>query len=74
MVSATEGYAMIIQHVTPEIAALVNSSGQLTTCGWYYGDDATLATRGIYCYSHLAENWAAGPYGRPSRALAADSH
>jgi hypothetical protein len=78
VVRATDGYAVVYRQLTADQARRLNASGAVT--GWAYhggaaGADGGLARHGVYEYTHLCENWIAGPYGRervPARRLHID--
>lgn len=82
-VPATEGVAFILREVPAETIQRLHASGACRGCFWYFaGDpaeenehDPDLASRGLYDYQHLTENWISGPYGRqrvPLRPLHID--
>jgi hypothetical protein len=76
---ATEGYAVVYPQLSAAQSRRLRDSGAVT--GWTYHhvdpviSDGDLARYGIYEYTHLCENWIAGPYGRervPARRLHID--
>lgn len=76
VVRATEGYAVFYRQLTAEQARRLNRSGAVIAWAYHGGElDGGLARHGIYEYTHLCENWIAGPYGRecvPARRLHID--
>jgi hypothetical protein len=70
-VSASEGVAVLFREMSEELAERLHRSGSCLACTWSFQDDEERrpdpAARGIYLYSHLTENWIAGPYGLVSR-------
>jgi hypothetical protein len=78
VVRATEGYAVAYRQLTAAQARRLRDSGAVTAWAYHYDDPAGpggLARHGIYEYTHLCENWIAGPYGReqiPARRVHVD--
>jgi hypothetical protein len=78
VVRATEGYAVAYRELTAVQARRLRDSGAVTAWAYHYEDPTGpggLARHGIYEYTHLGENWIAGPYGRehvPARRLHID--
>jgi len=78
-VRATEGYAVIFPRLTAEQVRRLTDSGAVRASDFYFdsgeGGAGSIARHGIYEYSHLCENWIAGPYGRslvPARPVHVD--
>jgi hypothetical protein len=79
VVRATEGYAVVYPQLAADQARRLNDSGAVTAWGYHYHSDPgardDLARHGVYEYTHLCENWIAGPYGRdqvPARRVHID--
>src|SRR5204862_6413415 len=71
VVRATEGYAVWYRQLTAESSQRGRDSGALVAWTYHFGDEerdlqraSVLARYGVYEYTHLCENWIAGPYGR----------
>jgi hypothetical protein len=78
VVRATDGYAVVYARLAADQARRLNESGAVTAWAYHYAaeqGEGGLARHGIYEYTHLCENWIAGPYGRdrvPARRLHID--
>ncbi len=71
-VPASEGVAVLFREMSEELAERLHDSGACLACTWNFQDEddeqrPDLASRGLFLYSHLTENWIAGPYGRVTR-------
>lgn len=71
-VPASEGVAVLFREMSEEFAERLHDSGACLACTWiFHAEDdeerPNLATRGLFLYSHLTENWISGPYGRIAR-------
>jgi hypothetical protein len=75
---AVNGQTLLWQNVTPEESELLTRSGAVLGWDYYFGSDEAdeyLATRGLFEFTHLTENWISGPYGRlrlPDRPIHID--
>lgn len=68
--ASTEGVAVLFQVLPAPLSQRLHDRGACLGCEWHFHDAEMeeafpdLATRGLYCYGHLTENWISGPYGR----------
>jgi hypothetical protein len=66
-VRSTSGHAVLWRGMTQEDYDRLEANEHLLGMDhlfFFDGIPETLATRGVYSYSHTCENWIAGPYGR----------
>jgi hypothetical protein len=67
---ASEGVAVAFRQLSEDRANQLHDSGVCLVCSWHIVDRGTeeffgdWATRGLFYYAHLTENWISGPYGR----------
>ncbi len=73
LLPARQGIAVFLRVLTPQLSQRIHEAGQCLGClyGFWAEQDEDEANRlpraariGLYFYSHLAENWISGPYGR----------
>src|SRR5262249_32780016 len=63
---ATRGKAMIVKLTDREAFAQLHERGACLGCDGHYRDDDydDIGEYGVYRYSHITDNWIAGPYAR----------
>jgi hypothetical protein len=63
---ATKGKALIIRLTDAQAFAQLHERGACLGCDSHYrdDDDDDIARYGLYRYSHITDNWIAGPYAR----------
>ena len=70
-VPATEGSAVVLRELPEDLARTLHETNACLACVWHFDDveDEEIgisdwATRGLFYYGHITENWISGPYGR----------
>lgn len=72
-VQADEGVAVVWPQLPQAEYDRLHADGVCRGCLYYQytggeeGASTDLARHGLFCYTHLAENWISGPYGRERR-------
>lgn len=71
-----KGFAVVFKNLTKAVAKRIHEAKACLGCFYHFDSEdeggADPARLGLFSYSHLCENWIAGPYGRhssPSRPL-----
>jgi hypothetical protein len=66
-VAATTGAAVLFTHPSGDVFRRLHEDGACLGCFYFFEEEnedwPDLATRGLFRYEHLTENWISGPYG-----------
>ena len=65
---ASEGVAVLFRTLPQKLAKKLHDSGACRGCNFHHDNieelSPDMAAHGLFMYTHLTENWIAGPYGR----------